>query len=273
MFKTLIASGPPTKRLSRRGWLISAALHSSVLIALIIITGRAVMPTLDKPKEQHLVFTDVQPPPPKVVEPPPKVHVAPKAPKPAPPKRVAAPVYHAPVAVQRPKVPAIAMPTAIKLAVAIPAATIPATTIGNVDVKVTEAPPANIAGGSGAGSAKGSTTGESNGDVTSGDANSGKAFTDNQVERAVQLTSAPPTPRFPDAMRSAGIQGEVSLRFIVGTNGRVESNSFEVISSPNPAFVDAVKRALLTTRYRPAEVGGKAVRQLVEQSFTFKLNQ
>lgn len=60
------------------------------------------------------------------------------------------------------------------------------------------------------------------------------------------------------------------MRFVVGTNGRVESGSFEVISSPNQGFTDAVRTALLGTRFRPAEAGGRSVRQLVEQSFSFK---
>jgi hypothetical protein len=36
-------------------------------------------------------------------------------------------------------------------------------------------------------------------------------------------------------------------------------------------FTDAVRSALLDARFRPAEVGGRAVRQLVAQSFAFRL--
>jgi Gram-negative bacterial tonB protein. len=45
----------------------------------------------------------------------------------------------------------------------------------------------------------------------------------------------------------------------------------EVKSSPHKLFSDAVRVALMSSRYRPAEVGGKAVRQLVEQAFKFSL--
>jgi protein TonB len=61
------------------------------------------------------------------------------------------------------------------------------------------------------------------------------------------------------------------MRFIVGTDGRVEPGSIQAVSSPHKLFSDAVRSALLNTRYRPAEAGGQKVRQLVEQVFTFKL--
>ena len=39
------------------------------------------------------------------------------------------------------------------------------------------------------------------------------------------------------------------------------------------ACKDAVRTALANTRYRPAEAGGRSVRQLVEQNFTFRLEK
>jgi hypothetical protein len=59
----------------------------------------------------------------------------------------------------------------------------------------------------------------------------------------------------------------------VGTNGRVEPGSIRVLSSPHKQFSDAVRDALLNAKYRPAQAGGHAVRQLVEQSFSFRLQK
>jgi protein TonB len=101
---------------------------------------------------------------------------------------------------------------------------------------------------------------------------SGRAYEENQVERAVQVTRQP-TPRYPDALKSVGVEGVVSMHFIVGADGKVEPGSIEVISTPHKLFADAVRTSLLNSRYRPAEAGGHAVRQLVEQSFTFRLEK
>jgi TonB family protein len=103
-----------------------------------------------------------------------------------------------------------------------------------------------------------------------GSGSAGKAFDENQVDKAVEV-SRKVDPRYPDALKSVGVQGNVVMRFIVGTDGRVEPGSIQAVSSPHKLFSDAVRSALLNTRYRPAEAGGQKVRQLVEQVFTFKL--
>jgi protein TonB len=101
----------------------------------------------------------------------------------------------------------------------------------------------------------------------------GSAFLGEQVEREVQRLPGAPAPRYPEQLRANNVTGQVLMRFVVGTDGRVEPGSFEVISSPEKAFSDAVRTAIMSTRFRPAEVGGRAVRQLVEQSFTFKMDR
>jgi protein TonB len=101
---------------------------------------------------------------------------------------------------------------------------------------------------------------------------SGRAYDENQVERAVQVTRKA-DPRYPESLKSVGVEGVVQMHFIVGPDGRVEPGSIEVLSTPHKLFADAVRTALLNTRYRPAEAGGHPVRQLVEQSFTFKLEK
>jgi TonB family protein len=103
----------------------------------------------------------------------------------------------------------------------------------------------------------------------SGDA--GRAFSENQVERAV-VPTRPPVPRYPDALRSVNVTGEVMVQYIVDARGRVEPGSIKILSSTHKLFAEAVREALLEARYRPAEVGGNAVRQLVEQPFIFKLD-
>ena len=69
------------------------------------------------------------------------------------------------------------------------------------------------------------------------------------------------------------MEGVVQVTFVVGTNGRVEPSSIKVSSTPHRLFSEAVRSALLDMRFRPAEVGGRSVRQLVAQSFQFKLDK
>ena len=78
--------------------------------------------------------------------------------------------------------------------------------------------------------------------------------------------------RYPDAMRSANREGEVHAMFVVDERGLVDTSSFRVVESTDPAFTAAVRAALPTLRFRPARKGGRAVRQVVEQPFTFALS-
>ena len=105
-----------------------------------------------------------------------------------------------------------------------------------------------------------------------GSGGAGKAYDENQVDRAVEYTRSSP-PRYPESLRSVNVEGIVVMRFIVSADGKVEPGSIQVVSTPHKLFGDAVRTALLNTRYRPAEADGKAVRQLVEQSFSFRLGK
>ena len=267
MLETLIASKPSGKRLSKRGWIVSVAVHSALLIALITVAGPSIMPMLEKPKEQHVVFTEIkQPPPPKVEPAPEKVHVAPKPP---PPAKRAAPVYRAPVVKAPAKVALAAVPAPVKISIVVP---VPEVSTGDVTVKVADvavtAPPAS-AGAAG----KGTSSSDAGKEGGTGDSNGGgQPFSGDQVEQEVKPISMG-SMAYPESMRTTGLQGVVSVQFVVGANGRVEPGSFQVATSTNEAFTQVVKRALLAARYRPAQIGGKAVRQLVEQSFTFKLDK
>ena len=80
-------------------------------------------------------------------------------------------------------------------------------------------------------------------------------------------------PRYPDVLRQAGVEGDVHVQFVVDTLGRVEPGSVRVIDATHDQFAAAVRTALSSrARFKPAEAGGRKVRQLVEQTFTFRLD-
>lgn len=92
------------------------------------------------------------------------------------------------------------------------------------------------------------------------------------VEVPAALLPRSPLPRYPDALRSRGLEGGARVRFVVGTDGRVELASIEVLESTHPLFAEAVRAALPKLRFRPARVGRGTVRQWVELPFGFRLD-
>jgi len=89
-----------------------------------------------------------------------------------------------------------------------------------------------------------------------------------QVEKpAVTLSRAPV---YPPTLRSAGIGGEVDVEFTVDTTGRLDPSApIKITRSTNDLFKAAVLKALPEMRFAPAEVGGRKVKQLLQQPFTF----
>jgi|SRR5687767_9566831 len=77
-------------------------------------------------------------------------------------------------------------------------------------------------------------------------------------------------PEYPEWAARNALSGAVTARFIVDATGRVESD-IVILDSTNPQFTSAVRNFLRRTRYRAARVGGRPVRQLVEQRFVFAL--
>lgn len=98
----------------------------------------------------------------------------------------------------------------------------------------------------------------------------GETYTSDEVDEQVRRTGGP-EPRYPEVMRSVGLDGVVQLRFVVGTNGRVEANSIQVVSSTNKAFEQPAIDAIRLSRFSPAMMRGTPVRQLVQQTIRFSL--
>jgi protein TonB len=94
-----------------------------------------------------------------------------------------------------------------------------------------------------------------------------------QVEKPVASAPGSPGPTYPDMLKSAGIEGQVLAQFVVDTTGRAEVATFKVLKSDNPQFEVAVRNALPRMRFLPAEVGGRKVKQLVQQPFQFSLSR
>jgi len=98
-----------------------------------------------------------------------------------------------------------------------------------------------------------------------------KAYSEIEVDSTVTLDPSAEGPQYPLALLKAGIQGVVYARFVVDTIGHVDTASMFVLDKPHPEFVAAVRTALVRMTYRPAILHGRAVSQLVEQPFVFRI--
>lgn len=237
MFNTLLESKPKKQR-TLGGMLFSAVLHAVVITAAVYGTLQA-NEQIEKAKAEKVEFVEMkkkeEPPPPK------------EEPKPMPKDVVAAPpppkgfqVLTAPI-----KVPDV---------------------LPDIDLskKVTEE--ADFSG-------KGVAGGTSKGVVGAAPVNTDQPYFEFQVEKQVQQVPGSGNLRYPDMLRSANIEGEVLAQFVVDTTGHYEAGTFKAIKSSHDLFTAAVKNALPNMRFYPAEVGGRKVKQLVQQPFTFSLSK
>ncbi len=235
MFTNLLASTPRKPR-SMVGLLFSGAMHAILGTAAVYGTLQA-RERLEKPEAQRVEFVAVrkQPPPPK------------DEPKPVPNEIVVAP------------------PQLKGFQVLISPIKVP-DTLPDIDVKQQET---NANDYPGIGIPGGTSKGVVGGATPIGD----QPYFEFQVEKPVRQIPGSGNLRYPDMLRSANTEGEVLAQFIVDETGRYEPGSFTMIESSHEQFTQAVKSALPNMRFYPAEVGGKKVKQLVRQPFTFALTK
>ena len=101
----------------------------------------------------------------------------------------------------------------------------------------------------------------------------GGTFRADQVEKQVAVVPGGSPPRYPEALRIAGVEGQVIAVFVVNEQGRVEAESVHFLHSDSELFETEVRATLRGMRFTPAEAGGKKVRQLVQMPFVFKLSR
>ncbi len=79
------------------------------------------------------------------------------------------------------------------------------------------------------------------------------------------------SPAYPPNLLAENIEGSAFVLYVVDTNGLVDTTSLKVVRTTHPGFVEAVREALPGMRFRPAMLNGRKVRQLVQQSFAFRI--
>ena len=237
MFNQLIESKPKKQKMAG-GTLFSLIFHGTIGVAAVVATASAGIAD-DKSKAEKIQFVEMKKEPPK-----PK----PKEPPPPPPKEVM-------------KAPPPKGFQVLRAPVEIPIK------IPDIDLSKKVTDEADFSG-------KGVKGGVASG-VVGGTAivDLNQTYFEFQVEKPVSQIPGTGSPRYPDALRSSGVEGEVQAQFVVNEDGRAETSTFKVLKATNDLFASAVRSALPNMRFYAAEVGGKKVKQLVQQSFQFKLDR
>ncbi|HEV8446732.1 MAG TPA: hypothetical protein VGQ44_07925 [Gemmatimonadaceae bacterium] len=93
------------------------------------------------------------------------------------------------------------------------------------------------------------------------------------VDVAVVRSASSAAPAYPLKLLEKHVQGFVNAQYIVDTTGFADTTSFTVLQSTNAEFTTAVRDVLPYMRFQPARIGTSKVRQVVQQQFTFKINE
>jgi protein TonB len=214
---------------------LSISVHVAIVLAALFATTRPVVERATAP-DPRVYFVPEQRP----------ATVAPAAPaapqpKPAPPKREA-PAQEPSKAVALPTITPVGIPP-VDVPLVDPSPTAPAEPLQS---GIHGAVPADA-----------------------GSAGRGGAYEVGEVEiPAAPLSKSGPA--YPERAIRQNLSGFVTARFVVDARGRVESD-VKILESTSGEFTSAVRSYLREARYRPARVGGRTVRQLVEQRFVFEL--
>lgn len=97
----------------------------------------------------------------------------------------------------------------------------------------------------------------------------GHVYVSSELDRHVERDPQSVAPLYPPFLESQHIEGSVVVSYVVDTTGLADSASLRVQAMTHPAFVESVRAALPGMRFRPAELSGRPVRQLVVQEFRF----
>ena len=75
---------------------------------------------------------------------------------------------------------------------------------------------------------------------------------------------------YPDKLKAAGVDGTVQVQFVVGSDGKVEPGSVEVVAASVPALGDAAREVAGKLEFQPGKVNDAPVRSRVLLPIVYK---
>lgn len=272
--RLLESKKPDTKKGKSAGGTISSIiLHVLVIFLAVFATARASTRKAEKPKDEHLRFVTIKkevPPPPqpkKEPPPPPKVKETPKPKTPEPPKPKLVVEQPKPVEAPAPPKGFKVLETPVNVPTKIPTIDLSKALTNENDFSgkgVAGGTANGVKGGTGDENSKGKEAGAKPEEEHHG------PYMEFQVEKPVERIGGE-SPQYPGSLKDSGVEGSVTLQFVVNENGRADMGTVKVLDSSNPAFTAAVKEALPRMKFSAAQIGGKKVAQLVQMPFQFHL--
>lgn len=95
-------------------------------------------------------------------------------------------------------------------------------------------------------------------------------FEEGEVDEEAQPISRSAIP-YPQRARELGIEGDLIMILLIGTDGHVES--VEIIKSPDNSISKSAREIILKNwKFKPAKNQGVPVKQRLKQKISFKLN-
>lgn len=242
MFDVLVASGAHLELRAR--WVTTSLITHALVITLAAVATRAALdnPTVKAPEAVTLLFVPKPPPAP----PPPEVKR-----EPPPPSVVMA------------EPPPKGFQTVATLK------DIP-NVIPPVDLTQRPLDPRDFTGrGVEGGLAEGVVGGSGKVDAAAGglDAIYEATTQDERFEQASMVFQ--PAPKYPKALEALGIEGRVTVEFVIDTTGRVQPASIRILESTHTDFEAAARAAVAGAIFRPARLSAHPVRQLTRQAVRF----
>jgi TonB family protein len=102
------------------------------------------------------------------------------------------------------------------------------------------------------------------------------AAPDTGVHKGKDVDSGPvrvsgPTLVYPPLLRDGGIEGAVTVEAVIDTTGHVERGSVRVVATTNAGFNENAATNVRGTVFRPARIGGRPVRVLIQVPIYFRI--
>jgi len=235
MFTTLVESRAVRAR-SARGAVVSVVLHATAIAAAVALTIPGRIEARPEPHEKPLVFV-----------------AAPIVPRPSVPRSPAPREDMSP-----PRVPQLLLRV-------IPIPPVAPSALPPTELQGPELPDVVIIGG------PHRSVSLIGGPGGPGELPAGGIVSENMVDQVPRMIGSVAAPRYPVALRDAGISGRVVVRFVVDTLGRAELGDVLVVETTHALFAEAVRNALERYRFSPGAVEGRKVRTMVQLPFTFSL--
>jgi TonB family protein len=100
-----------------------------------------------------------------------------------------------------------------------------------------------------------------------------RVYNSEEVDAAARVDSTGISqPFYPDSLYAFRVGGEVVAQFVVDTTGQVLLDTFTAVSSTHAAFTEAVRRSLRHSKFQPAMLAGRRVRQVMVLPYRFVMD-